>query len=168
MMSIHVRLPAIEDYQFQGHWEGDLIKGETNASALGTLVERTSRQFMLVKLPEFKPFRAPNVLQVFTDTLLGIAQRLRLSMTNDQGRETSMHKNLPQNTGIAVYICVLHSPWQRGSNENMNGLVHHYLPKGTDLSIYRQDQLDAIAEEINNRPRIGWVYDHFWLSTASS
>ena len=155
MLSIHVRPPEIEDRQFPGHWEGDLIKGEGNASAVGTLVERTSRLVMLVKLPEFKPASATNVLQAFTDKLLGIAQPMRLSMTYDQGREMSMHKKLSEQTGIAVYFCDPHSPWQRGSNENMNGLVRQYLPKGTDLSIYSQEQLDAIADEINHRPRKG-------------
>ena len=155
MLSIHVRPPEIEDRQFPGHWEGDLIKGEGNASAVGTLVERTSRLVMLVKLPVFKPASATNVLQAFTDKLLGIAQPMRLSMTYDQGREMSMHKKLSEQTGIAVYFCDPHSPWQRGSNENMNGLVRQYLPKGTDLSIYSQEQLDAIADEINNRPRKG-------------
>ena len=155
MLSIHVRPPEIEDRQFPGHWEGDLIKGEGNASAVGTLVERTSRLVMLVKLPEFKPASATNVLQAFTDKLLGIAQPMRLSMTYVQGREMSMHKKLSEQTGIAVYFCDPHSPWQRGSNENMNGLVRQYLPKGTDLSIYSQEQLDAIADEINNRPRKG-------------
>ena len=155
MLSIHVRPPEIEDRQFPGHWEGDLIKGEGNASAVGTLVERTSRLVMLVNLPEFKPASATNVLQAFTDKLLGIAQPMRLSMTYDQGREMSMHKKLSEQTGIAVYFCDPHSPWQRGSNENMNGLVRQYLPKGTDLSIYSQEQLDAIADEINNRPRKG-------------
>ena len=155
MLSIHVRPPEIEDRQFPGHWEGDLIKGEGNASAVGTLVERTSRLVMLVKLPEFKPASATNVLQAFTDKLLGIAQPMRLSMTKTQGREMAMHKKLSEQTGIAVYFCDPHSPWQRGSNENMNGLVRQYLPKGTDLSIYSQEQLDAIADEINNRPRKG-------------
>ena len=105
MLSIHVRPPEIEDRQFPGHWEGDLIKGEGNASAVGTLVERTSRLVMLVKLPEFKPASATNVLQAFTDKLLGIAQPMRLSMTYDQGREMSMHKKLSEQTGIAVYFC---------------------------------------------------------------
>ena len=138
MLSIHVRPPEIEDRQFPGHWEGDLIKGEGNASAVGTLVERTSRLVMLVKLPHPKPASAANVLQAFTDKLLGIAQPLRLSMTYDQSKEMAMHKKLSELTGIAVYFCDPHSPWQRGSNENMNGLVRQYLPKGTDLSIYNQ------------------------------
>lgn len=155
MLSIHLRPPAIEDRQFPGHWEGDLIKGAGNASAVGTLVERTSRLVMLIKLPHPKPASAANVLQAFTDKLNSIAQPMRLSMTYDQGREMALHKMLTIQTGIAVYFCDPHSPWQRGSNENMNGLVRQYLPKGTDLSGYTQQQLDAIADEINARPRKG-------------
>lgn len=155
MVSIHVRPPEIEDRQFPGHWEGDLIKGAANASAVGTLVERTSRLLMLIKLPEFKPASAANVMQAFTDKLLGIAAPMRQSMTYDQGREMAMHKELSRRTGMAVYFCDPHSPWQRGSNENTNGLVRQYLPKGTDLSGYSQEQLDAIADQINNRPRKG-------------
>ena len=155
MLSIHVRPPEIEERQFPGHWEGDLIKGEGNTSAVGTLVERTSRLVMLVKLPEFKPASAANVLQGFTDKLLSVAQPMRLSTTYDQGREMAMHKRLSERTGIAVYFCDAHSPWQRGSNENMNGLVRQYLSKGTDLSVHSQEQLDAIADEINCRPRKG-------------
>ena len=155
MLSIHVRPPEIEDRQFPGHWEGDLIKGEGNASAVGTLVERTSRLLMLVKLPHPKPASAANVLQAFSDKLLGIAQPMRLSMTYDQGKEMALPKKLTEKTGVAVYFCDPHSPWQRGSNENINGLVRQYLPKGTDLSGYSQEQLDAIADEINHRPRKG-------------
>jgi IS30 family transposase len=153
MLSIHVRPPEIEDRQFPGHWEGDLIKGEGNASAVGTLVERSSRLLILVKLPHPKPASAANVLQAFTDKLNAIAQPMRKTLTYDQGREMAMHKKLTEQTGVAVYFCDPHSPWQRGSNENTNGLVRQYLPKGTDLSVYDQNQLDAIADEINNRPR---------------
>lgn len=155
MLSIHVRPPEVEDRQFPGHWEGDLIKGEANASAVGTLVERTSRLLMLVKLPHPKPASAASVLQAFTDKLNAIAQPMRKTLTYDQGREMARHKELTAATGIAVYFCDPHSPWQRGSNENINGLVRQYLPKGTDLSGYSQQQLDAIADEINNRPRKG-------------
>ena len=155
MVSIHVRPPEIEDRQFPGHWEGDLIKGAANASAVGTLVERTSRLLMLIKLPEFKPASAVNVMQAFSNKLLGIAEPMRQSMTYDQGREMAMHKELSKRTGMAVYFCDPHSPWQRGSNENTNGLVRQYLPKGTDLSGFSQEQLDAIADQINNRPRKG-------------
>ncbi|WP_446812113.1 IS30 family transposase [Methylomonas sp. 2BW1-5-20] len=155
MLSIHLRPPDIEDRQFPGHWEGDLIKGAANASAVGTLVERTSRLLMLIKLPHPQPASAANVLQAFTDMLNRIAQPMRLSMTYDQGREMALHKQLTANTGIAVYFCDPHSPWQRGSNENMNGLIRQYLPKGTDLSGYTQQQLDTIADQINARPRKG-------------
>ena len=119
------------------------------------MIERISRLVMLLKLPEFKPATAANVLQAFTDKLLGIAQPMRLSMTYDHVREMGMHKKLREQTGIAGDFCDPHTRWQRGSNENMNGLVRQYLPKGTDLSIYSQEQVDAIAEEINNRPRKG-------------
>ena len=122
---------------------------------MGTLVERTSRLLMLIKLPHHKPASAANVLQAFTDKLLGVAQPMRLSMTYDQGREMAMHKKLSHQTGMAVYFCDPHSPWQRGSNENTNSLVRQYLPKGTGLSVYSQEQLDAIADEINGRPRKG-------------
>lgn len=110
---------------------------------------------MLVKLPHPKPASAASVLQAFTDKLNGIAQPMRKTLTYDQGREMARHKELTAHTGIAVYFCDPHSLWQRSSNENINGLVRQYLPKGTDLSGYSQEQLDAIADEINNRPRKG-------------
>jgi IS30 family transposase len=138
-----------------------------NACAVETLVERISRLVMLVKLPEFKPASAANVLQGFTDKLMGIAQPMRLSMTQTQCREMRMHKKLSVKTSIAVCFCDPHSPWQRGPNENMNGLVRQYLPKGTDLSIHSQQQLDATVDEINDRPRKGLGYDHRWPCTAS-
>ena len=100
----------MEDRQFPGHWEGDLIKGAGNASAVGTLVERTSRLLILVKLPHPKPASAANVLQAFTDKLNSIAQPMRLSLTYDQGREMAMHKKLTAQTGMAVYFCDPHSP----------------------------------------------------------
>ncbi len=127
-----------------------MINGKANASTVGTLVERTSRLIMLVKLPNPKPASAANVLQAFTEKLVSIAQPLRKTPTYDQGREMALHKQLTENTGMAVYFCYFHSPWQRGSNENLNCLVRQYLPKGTDLSGYSQEQLDAIADEIDN------------------
>jgi IS30 family transposase len=128
MLSIHVRPPQIEDRQLPGHWEGDLIKGAGNASAA-------------------------HVCQAFTHKLLSIAVPMRKSLTYDQGKEMAHHKQLTQNTGMAVYFCDPHSPWQRGSNENMNGLLRQYFPKGTDLSQFSQEQLDAVADQINHRPR---------------
>lgn len=159
MLSIHVRPPEIEDRQFPGHWEGDLIKGALNASAVGTLVERSTRLLILVKLPHPHPASAAHVLQAFTDKLISIAKPMRKSLTYDRGREMACHRELTQATGMAVYFCDPHSPWQRGTNENTNGLVRQYLPKGTDLSGYTQEQLDAIADEMNGRPRktLGWA-----------
>lgn len=111
MLSIHERPPEIEERRFPGHSEGDLIKGVGNASVVGTLVERTSRLLILVKLPEFNPASAANVMQAFTGKLLGIAQSMRQSMTYDQGKEIALHKQLTLNTGIVVYFCDPHSPW---------------------------------------------------------
>jgi len=159
LLSIHVRPPEIEDRQFPGHWEGDLIKGAGNLSAVGTLVERSTRLLMLVKLPHPNPATAAHVLQAFTDKLNGIARPMRQTLTYDRGREMAHHTQLTANTGVAVYFCDPHSPWQRGTNENTNGLVRQYLPKGTDLSGVSQEQLDAIADQMNGRPRktLGWL-----------
>jgi IS30 family transposase len=148
MVSIHVRPPKIEDRQFPGHQEGDLIKIEANGSAVSTLVKRTSRLLMLVKLPQVKPASVLNVLQGFTDKLLGVALLRRVSMAYDPGREMPMHKELSKRTGIAVYFCEPHSPWQRSSDENMNGLVRQYLSKGTDLSVYTELRLNSPQDAI--------------------
>ena len=159
LLSIHVRPPEIEARQFPGHWEGDLIKGAGNLSAVGTLVERSTRLLMLVKLPHPHPATAAHVLQAFTDKLNGIAKPMRQTLTYDRGKEMAYHQQLTANTGVAVYFCDPHSPWQRGTNENTNGLVRQYLPKGTDLSGVSQEQLDAIADQMNGRPRktLGWL-----------
>jgi IS30 family transposase len=162
MLSIHVRPPEIEDRQFPGHWEGDLIKGALNQSAVGTLVERNTRLLILVKLPHPNPATAAHVLQAFTDKLNAVAQPMRKTLTYDRGKEMSHHQQLSANTGIAVYFCDPHSPWQRGTNENTNGLVRQFLPKGTDLSVYSQEQLDEIADLMNGRPRktLDWYTPH--------
>jgi transposase, IS30 family len=159
LLSIHLRPPEIEDRQFPGHWEGDLIKGAGNLSAVGTLVERSTRLLMLVKLPHPNPATAAHVLQAFTDKLNGIAAPMRQTLTYDRGREMAYHQKLTANTGVAVYFCDPHSPWQRGTNENTNGLVRQFLPKGEDLSGYSQEQLDGIADLMNGRPRktLGWL-----------
>ena len=130
LLSIHVRPPEVADRQFPGHWEGDLIKGAGNRSAVGTLVERTTRLVMLVKLPHPNPASAAHVLQAFTDKLNGIAQPMRLSLTYDRGKEMARHQELSANTGVRVYFCDPHSPWQRDTNENAFGLIRQYLPQG--------------------------------------
>jgi IS30 family transposase len=158
LLSIHLRPPEVEDRQLPGHWEGDLIKGKENASAIGTLVERTTRLVVLVKLPHPNPATAAHVLKAFSDKLNAIAKPMRQSLTYDRGTEMAKHKQLSQNTGMNVYFCDPHSPWQRGSNENTNGLLRQYFPKGTELSGYSQEQLDAVADQLNGRPRmtLGW------------
>lgn len=155
MVSIHVRPPEINDRQLPGHWEGDLIKGAMNRSAVGVLVERTTGLLLLAKMPDAS---AASALAAFSQKLGSIAEPLRQSMTYDQGREMTRHAELTQATGVKVYFCDPHSPWQRAACENTNGLIRQYLPKGTDLSVHSQEELDAIADQINNRPRnrLGW------------
>lgn len=133
-----------------GHWEGDLIKGAMNRSRVGTLVERTTLFVALVKLEDG---RAETTAKGFASILNRFQSPMRLSMTYDQGREMARHKWLEQQTGIKVYFAHPHSPWERGINENTNGLLRQYLPKGKDLSLFSQQQLDEIAMEINARPR---------------
>lgn len=150
MVSIHVRPPEVEDRLVPGHWEGDLIKGKNNASAVGTLVERSSGYLMLVKMNDAT---ATSAVEGFSTALNRMDLPLRKSMTYDQGREMTHHAQITQKTGVAIYFCDPHSPWQRGSNENANGLIREYLPKGTDLSVHSQEELDAIAHRLNTRPR---------------
>lgn len=150
MVSIHVRPPEIEDRLTPGHWEGDLIKGKANASSVGTLVERTSGYLMLVKMNDAT---ATSAMEGFCAALNRMPLAMRKSMTYDQGREMARHIEITQRTGVAIYFCDPHSPWQRGSNENINGLIRQYLPKGTDLSVHSQEELDAIALQLNMRPR---------------
>ena len=150
MVSIHVRPPAVDDRVIPGHWEGDFIKGAGNQSSVGVLVERTSRLVLLAKMEDAT---AASALAGFTAKLNSIAAPLRQSFTYDQGKEMTCHQELSAATGVRVYFCDPHSPWQRGTCENTNGLLRQYLPKGTDLSIYSQDELDAIADSLNSRPR---------------
>jgi IS30 family transposase len=150
MVNIHVRPPEIEDRLMPGHWEGDLIKGKANASSVGTLVERTSGYLMLVKM---RDATATAAMEGFSAALNRMPLAMRKSMTYDQGREMARHAEITQQTGVAIYFCDPHSPWQRGSNENINGLIRQYLPKGTDLSVHSQEALDAIALQMNMRPR---------------
>ena len=155
MVSIHVRPPEIEDRLMPGHWEGDLIKGAGNKSAVGVLVERATRLVLLCKMADST---AESALAAFSAKLNSIAAPLRQTLTYDQGKEMVRHKELSQATGMRVYFCDPHSPWQKGSCENTNGLLRQFLPKGTDLSVHDQDALDSIADLMNNRPRqtLGW------------
>lgn len=130
-------------------------QGRGNASVVGSLVERTSRLLMLVKLPHPKPASAASVMQAFTDKLRSITQPKRNTPTYDQGRELARYKELTAHTGVAMCFCDPRSPWQRGSNENIIELVRQYLPKGMDLSGYSQERLDAIATESTTGPRKG-------------
>jgi transposase, IS30 family len=150
MTSIHVRPPDVEGRAVPGHWEGDLIKGARNASAIGTLVERTSRLVKLVRVPSFT---AAGALEAFTRAFASIDGAMIRTLTYDQGIEMARHKDLAAATGLKVYFADPHSPWQRGSNENMNGLVRAFYPKGMHLSNVTQEELDHVAHLINTRPR---------------
>ena len=150
MVSIHDRPPEVDERLIPGHWEGDLIKGAYNRSAVGTLVERTTLFTVLSKMEDAS---AESAVKGFSRVLNRIEAQKRLSMTYDQGREMAGHQRLTEATGVKVYFADPHSPWQRGINENTNGLLRQYLPKGADLSQYTQAQLDAIAWQLNTRPR---------------
>jgi IS30 family transposase len=143
--------PAVVDERLTcGHWEGDFIKGAYNRSAIGTLIERQSR---LALLSAVGGCSARHALDGFTKRLLTIPSPLRLTLTYDNGSEMAMHEQLADNLGIKVFFCEPYSPWQRGSNENMNGLVRQYLPKGMDLSTVTPQRLRYIEDSLNNRPR---------------
>ena len=150
MVSIRDRPPEVEERLVPGHWEGDLIKGARNASAVGTLVDRKTLFTVLCQMDNAS---AEAALAGFSRVLNRIDEQKRLSLTYDQGREMAMHQQLTETTGVKVYFADPHSPWQRGINENTNGLLRQYLPKGSDLSGFTQKQLDDIAWELNTRPR---------------
>ena len=155
MVLISERPAEVNDRAVPGHWEGDLIMGR-DKSSIGTLVERSTRYVMLFALE--KP-TAENVRVQMTKKIMTLPAQLRKSITWDQGTEMAQHRQFTIDSGIQVYFCNPRSPWQRGSNENTNGLLRQYLPKGTDLTVHSEEELDAIAEELNNRPRqsLGWV-----------
>ena len=150
MVSIHERPPEVEERLVPGHWEGDLIKGAFNRSAIGTLVERTT---LFTVLSRMEDASAEAALSGFSHVLNRIESQKRLSLTYDQGKEMTEHQRLTQTTGVKVYFADPHSPWQRGLNENTNGLLRQYFPKGTDLSGFTQEELDAVAWQLNTRPR---------------
>ena len=151
MVNIAQRPPEAEDRAVPGHWEGDLLIGKANRTAIGTLVERTTGFAMLVALPDgYKPEQVAPALTAKIQTL---PQALRRSLTWDQGPEMRDWKQVRVDTGIEVFFCDPHAPWQRGSNENTNGLLRQYFPKGTDFATVTEADLDAVADELNDRPR---------------
>ena len=169
---ISERPAEAEDRAVPGHWEGDLIIG-LNRSAIGTVVERSTRFTMLVHLPRMPGYgTGPRVkngpalagygAQAMRDALasgfMSMPEQLRRSLTWDRGKELAQHAQLTIATGLAIYFTDPHSPWQRGTNENTNGLLRQYFPKGTDLSRWSHDEIEAIAAALNARPRktLGW------------
>ena len=151
MVNIVERDDEVEGRRVPGHWEGDLIVGKMNASAIGTLVERTTNYTLLLHLPE--GHGAEQVTTAITQAMAGLPATLRRTLTWDQGKELSGHKKVAEATGLKVYFCDPHSPWQRATNENTNGLLRQYFPKGTDLSVHTKEDLAWVQDQFNDRPR---------------
>ena len=156
MVMISERPPEIEDRAVPGHWEGDLLMGKNGRSAIGTLVERSTRYVMLLRLPRGRT--AEEVRTEMTKVITTLPESLRRTLTWDQGIEMAQHAQFRVDTGVEVYFCDPHSPWQRGSNENTNGLLRQYFPKGISLTRFSDADLQAVADSLNGRPRetLGW------------
>jgi len=166
--AIALRPPEVDTRQVPGHWEGDLLKGRANGSAVGTLVERTTR---LVLLARMDGLDSDSVVRGFARKLGRVPQPLRKSLTYDQGREMARHEYLVSKLSLKTYFADPHSPWQRGSNENTNGLLRQYLPRSINLAALSQRELNFIAERLNNRPRqtLNWMTpNEAWVAQLQS
>ena len=157
MVNISERPKEAEDRAVPGFWEGDLILGKGNKSQIVTPVERATRFVMLVHIPYDR--NAERVAYLLAQKMETLPEFMRKSITWDQGEEMARHAKFTVRTGMPVYFCDPHSPWQRGSNENTNGLLRQYFPKGTDLPLHSQEELDKVAVQLNGRPRqtLGWA-----------